>query len=95
MILATDAINTEVSAPIKTTPYEMVFGQKPRLNNPIISQLWDQGIHDEENIPENVGEENIDALNKESKLNNGKIDAGTCTNTFSALDLCKHLKTNN
>ncbi|CAG8550192.1 6669_t:CDS:2 [Paraglomus occultum] len=38
----------------KKTPYELVFGQESRSGFVLMKELYDQGIRDEEDIPDNV-----------------------------------------
>jgi hypothetical protein len=47
-------MNTQVCTATGRTPYELVFGQAPRSNYALIKEVYDQGIRDEEDIPDNV-----------------------------------------
>ncbi|CAF1598739.1 unnamed protein product, partial [Didymodactylos carnosus] len=53
------AINTSIVQTIDKSPYEVVFGQKPRSDFEIWSVLSKDGIEDEEQLPNNF----IDTLN--------------------------------
>ncbi|CAG8487715.1 8428_t:CDS:1, partial [Paraglomus occultum] len=48
------AMNTQVCTATKRTPYERVYGQEPRSGFALMKELYDQGIRDEEDIPDNV-----------------------------------------
>ena len=48
------AMNTQVCTATKKTPYELVFGQEPCSNFALMKELYDQGIRNEEDIPDNV-----------------------------------------
>ncbi|CAF0978657.1 unnamed protein product [Rotaria sordida] len=45
------SMNTSLAQGIKHTPFEVVFGQKPRLNMILWQSIADQGIEDEEDLP--------------------------------------------
>jgi hypothetical protein len=53
-------INTSSAQTIKKSPYEVVFGQKPRCDIEMWQVLSDQGILNEEELPHDF----IDALNE-------------------------------
>ena len=38
----------------KKTPYELVYGDKPRGNSTLIEELFNKNIYDEESIPETI-----------------------------------------
>jgi hypothetical protein len=54
------AMNTSGAKSINKTPYEVVFGQKPRSDFEMWKLLSEAGIEDEEKLPQ----EFIDALNE-------------------------------
>ncbi|CAG8492867.1 4953_t:CDS:2 [Cetraspora pellucida] len=69
-----NAMNTEYSHATKHTPYEIVFGQKPRCNLPIVETLYHQNFICEEDIPENVALEIEPNLENSVTINNTDTD---------------------
>ena len=51
-------MNTQVCTATKKTPYELVFGQEPRSGFALMKELYDQGIRNKEDIPDNVTVQN-------------------------------------
>ncbi|KAK7091747.1 hypothetical protein V1264_009390 [Littorina saxatilis] len=51
------AINTSVSSTTGTTPFELVFGQKPRADQALWEQLAAQGVVHEDDLPEDIREQ--------------------------------------
>ena len=51
------SINTSESATTKKTPFEVVFGQKPRSHCTVLDELASQGILNEEDLPEGLLQE--------------------------------------
>ncbi|CAB4437780.1 unnamed protein product [Rhizophagus irregularis] len=47
-------INNSICRSHKKTPYELVYGDKPRENYSLVDELFARGIYDEENIPEMI-----------------------------------------
>jgi hypothetical protein len=58
-------MNTQVCTATKKTPYELVFGQEPRSSFALMKELYDQGIRDEEDIPDNVTVQNDESVREE------------------------------
>ncbi|CAF3590318.1 unnamed protein product [Rotaria socialis] len=54
LLQATYSMNTSLAQGIKHTPFEVVFGQKPRLNMTLWQSISDQGIEDEEDLPPSI-----------------------------------------
>jgi hypothetical protein len=48
------SMNNSICRSHKKTPYELVYGDKPRGNCSLIEELFVKGIYDEENVPETV-----------------------------------------
>ena len=48
------SMNNSVCRSHKKTPYELVYGDKPRGNCSLIEELFVKGIYDEENVPETI-----------------------------------------
>jgi transposase InsO family protein len=46
--------NTSIAQGIKHTPFEVVFGQKPRVNMALWQSIADQGIEEEEDLPPSI-----------------------------------------
>ncbi|CAF4008161.1 unnamed protein product, partial [Rotaria sp. Silwood1] len=44
-------MNTSLARGVDTTPYEIVFGQKPRLGFDLWKSIDEQGIINEEDLP--------------------------------------------
>jgi hypothetical protein len=44
----------------KKTPYELVYGDKPRGNSTLIEELFNKNIYDEENIPNTIKIKDLD-----------------------------------
>ena len=74
------AMNTQTCTATGKTPYELVFGQAPRSNFALMKELYDQGIRDEEDIPENV-----DVQDSES-VSNGIVDYCNSNNNENETD---------
>ncbi|CAG8594686.1 7642_t:CDS:2, partial [Paraglomus occultum] len=55
------AMNTQVCTATKRTPYELVYGQEPHSGFALMKELYDQGIWDEEDIPDNVTVQNYES----------------------------------
>ena len=65
----THAINTSTSATTKATPYEIVFGQRPRKDFFVLQELANQGhLHEDEIGPEIFEDEAA----HESQVNDGE-----------------------
>ena len=47
-------MNNSICRSHKKTPYELVYGDKPRGNCSLVNELFIRGICDEENIPETI-----------------------------------------
>jgi len=48
----------------KKTPYELVYGDKPRGNCTLIEELFNRNIYDEENIPETIKIDGLEDINE-------------------------------
>jgi hypothetical protein len=48
------SMNNSVCRSHKKTPYELVYGDKPRGSCSLINELFTRGIYDEENIPTTI-----------------------------------------
>jgi hypothetical protein len=48
------SMNNSICRSHKKTPYELVYGDKPRGNCNLIDELFIKGIYDEENIPNTI-----------------------------------------
>ena len=48
------SMNNSTCRSHKKTPYELVYGDKPRGNCSLIEELFVKGIYDEEDIPETI-----------------------------------------
>src|SRR5436190_18165948 len=48
----------------KKTPYELVYGDKPRGNCTLIDELFSRNIYDEENIPETIKIDGLEDINE-------------------------------
>ena len=62
------AMNTQICTVTGRTPYELVFGQTPRSHYALIKELYDRGIRDEEDIPDNVEIQDSEYRGKEQIL---------------------------
>jgi hypothetical protein len=51
------SMNTSLAQGIKHTPFEVVFGQKPRVNLTLWQTISDQGIEDEDDLPRSIREQ--------------------------------------
>ena len=58
----TGSINTQVCTATKKTPYELVLDKNLVL---VMKELYDQGIRDEEDIPDNVTIQNDENVREE------------------------------
>ena len=45
------SINTSVTKVINKTPFEIVFGQRPRSDFEMWKSIGESGVEDEENLP--------------------------------------------
>ena len=68
------SMNTSIAQGIKHTPFEVVFGQRPRIDSTLWKSIEEQGIEDEDDLPLSIREQLDDALNatteKESTFTN-------------------------
>ncbi|CAF4134003.1 unnamed protein product [Rotaria magnacalcarata] len=55
------SMNTSLAQGIKHTPFEVVFGQRPRLNMTLWQSISDQGIEDEDDLPPSIRKQLEDA----------------------------------
>ncbi|CAF1564081.1 unnamed protein product [Didymodactylos carnosus] len=69
-------INTRVAAATKCTPYEVMFGQRPRSNSDFWKIVQDQDIQDEVQLPTPVeeNEDLQDEVDVTNQLNSSLID---------------------
>lgn len=51
------AMNTSIAQGIKHTPFEVVFGQKPRVDSMLWQSIEEQGIEDEDDLPSSLKEQ--------------------------------------
>jgi hypothetical protein len=58
--LVINAMNISICRATNQLPYILVFGTKPRGNCSLISELWAQGIRNEEDIPKEIGIEEVE-----------------------------------
>ena len=50
------SMNTSIAQGIKHTPFEVVFGQKPRIDSTLWQSIEEQGIEDEDDLPSSIKE---------------------------------------
>ncbi|CAF1589554.1 unnamed protein product [Rotaria magnacalcarata] len=55
------SMNTSIAQGIKYTPFEVVLGQRPRLNMTLWQSISDQGIEDDDDIPPSIRKQLEDA----------------------------------
>ena len=60
--LVVSSMNNSICRSHKKTPYELVYGDKPRGNCSLIDELFDKGIYDEEDIPGTIEIANIEPI---------------------------------
>jgi hypothetical protein len=65
-------MNTSIAQGIKHTPFEVVFGQKPRLNVTLWRSIADQGIEDEEDLPTSILKQLAEISNTYATRNEGE-----------------------
>lgn len=58
--LVINAMNISLCRATNQLPYILVFGTKPRGNCSLVSELWTQGVRDEEDIPKEIGVEEVE-----------------------------------
>ena len=57
-----------LSATTKKTPYVAVFGQEPRSNSCVLEILQEQGVLDEDTLPQNLIETEDDTQSNDANL---------------------------
>jgi len=62
------SMNNSICRSHKKTPYELVYGDKPRGSCSLIDELFFRGIYDEESIPETI--KIVDLENSDENLDN-------------------------
>ena len=65
------SMNTSIAQGIKHTPFEVVFGQKPRLNVTLWESIADQGIEDEEDLPPSILKQLEEITNTDTATDEG------------------------
>jgi transposase InsO family protein len=73
LLPAVYSMNTSLAQGIKHTPFEVVFGQKPRLNMVLWQSIADQGIEDEEDLPTSIRMQLEETPNADVTQDEGKI----------------------
>ena len=84
ILLPADQLNTTVHGVMKTTPYELVFGQPPRQNifpGVVKSEIMEEDIEDilkeeEEEEEEKVKDEHLDSCDEENRDNSQDENQG-------------------
>jgi hypothetical protein len=70
------SMNNSICRSHKKTPYELVYGDKPRGNCSLIDELFSRGIYNEEDIPETIEivdfEDSVKDLDNDIDFNDGK-----------------------
>ncbi len=66
-------MNTSIAQGIKHTPFEVVFGQKPRLNVTLWKSIVDQGIENEEDLPPSILKQLAQISNTYATRDEGEI----------------------
>ncbi|CAF2514846.1 unnamed protein product [Rotaria sp. Silwood2] len=67
------SMNTSLAQGIKYTLFEVVFGQRPRLNMTLWQSISDQGIEDEDDLPPSIRKQLEDAPDADVPENEGTI----------------------
>ncbi|CAF0998919.1 unnamed protein product [Rotaria sordida] len=67
------SMNTSLAQGIKHTPFEVVFGQKPRLNMTLWESISDQGIEDEDDLPPSIRKQLEENLNTDATTDEDSI----------------------
>jgi transposase InsO family protein len=67
------SMNTSLAQGIKHTPFEVVFGQKPRLNMTLWQSIADQGIEDEDDLPPSIRKQLEETPDADVTKDEGKI----------------------
>ena len=57
------SMNTSIAQGIKHTPFEVVYGQKPRIYSTLWQSIEEQGIEDEDDLPSSIKEQLDEELN--------------------------------
>ncbi|CAF3798384.1 unnamed protein product [Adineta steineri] len=65
------SMNTSLAQGIKHTPFEVVFGQKPRVDLTLWQSIVEQGIEDEDDLPLSIREQLDETSNKNNAENEG------------------------
>lgn len=60
-------MNTSLSATTRKTPYAAVFGQEPRSNCSVLEILQEQGVLDEDTLPQNLIETEDDTQSNDAE----------------------------